>query len=392
MPRRFPMLALAAFIAVSLLAVFQSAFGQSKPAPAPDTPPPTFPNVELEPANGSEVSKGKLKLASITLETDLGTMIVKMTKVRSITFQTDADGKARDAVQLTDKSVIHGRVTDEQFTLVTGVGEQLVKKETVRLIKVVNDTPVPFVSILVGLLTLTAMEIILGVDNVIFLAIVVARAPKEQQSKARKFGLAAALGTRILLLLSLSWILGLAAPVFTLPTFGVLDLEAREVSWRDIILLAGGMFLIGKSATEMHEKLESAKAEHAGEPATTNTTASFAKTIVTIAIIDIVFSLDSVITAVGMVDTVWVMITAMVIAMLVMVYFAGPIGDFVEHHPTVKVLALSFLILIGVLLVAEGFGQHIDKGYIYAAMAFAVIVEIVNMKLRKPAKAKPAAA
>jgi predicted tellurium resistance membrane protein TerC len=163
--------------------------------------------------------------------------------------------------------------------------------------------------------------------------------------------------------------------------------EAREVSWRDIILLAGGLFLIGKSTFEMHKKVEEAKAEHAGEAvATPSKAASFGWTIVTIAVIDIVFSLDSVITAVGMVEQVWVMVVAMVLAMLVMLYFAGPIADFVERHPTIKVLALSFLILIGVMLVAEGLGQHIDKGYIYVAMAFALVVELVNMRLRGPKK------
>ena len=166
------------------------------------------------------------------------------------------------------------------------------------------------------------------------------------------------------------------------------------MSWRDLILLAGGIFLIAKSTYEMHTKVEEAKAEHSGKPPATPAKAvSFGWTIVTIAVIDIVFSLDSVITAVGMVEQVWVMMIAMVLAMLVMLYFAGPIADFVERHPTIKVLALSFLILIGVMLVAEGLGQHMDKGYIYVAMGFALVVELVNMRLRGPkkeeAKAKP---
>jgi predicted tellurium resistance membrane protein TerC len=231
------------------------------------------------------------------------------------------------------------------------------------------------------------MEIVLGVDNIIFLAIVVGRLPKEQQPRARKLGLAAALGTRLLLLLSLSFLLGLTAPLFTLPDFGILhDMEAREVSWRDLILLCGGLFLIGKSTHEMHAKVEEAKEEAkvGAPPHTVPKVASFGWTIATIAVIDIVFSLDSVVTAVGMVEQVWVMMVAMVLAMLVMLYFAGPIGEFVERHPTIKVLALSFLILIGVMLVAEGLGQHMDKGYIYVAMGFALVVELINMRLRGP--------
>ena len=161
-------------------------------------------------------------------------------------------------------------------------------------------------------------------------------------------------------------------------------MEAREVSLRDLILLCGGAFLIGKSVFEMHSKMEEAKAEQAGHPAhAPGKPVSFAWTIVTIAVIDIVFSLDSVITAVGMVEHVWVMVCAMVLSMLVMLYFAGPIAEFVDRHPTIKVLALSFLILIGVMLVAEGLGQHIDKGYIYVAMGFALVIELINMRFRK---------
>ena len=224
------------------------------------------------------------------------------------------------------------------------------------------------------------MEVVLGVDNVIFLAILTGKLPEEQRPRARWFGLAAALGTRLLLLMTLSFLLGLTKPVFTLPAMPLFEsLEARGISWRDIILLAGGLFLIGKSTFEMHEKLEHAKVENDQKPPSRS---SFLKVIIMIAIVDIVFSLDSVITAVGMVDDVFVMVIAMVIAMLVMLVFAGPISRFVDHRPTVKILALSFLILIGVLLVAEGLGQHLDKGYIYFAMAFAVGVELVNIQLR----------
>jgi predicted tellurium resistance membrane protein TerC len=294
-------------------------------------------------------------------------------------------------VQRTDKTMVRGRVTVERFVVLPDEGGPVtLTAARVREIRVLDEVPPTVLAILLGLLTLTAMEIILGVDNVIFLAIIAGKLPEEQRPKARRIGLAAALGTRLLLLFTLTWILGLTAPVFTLPSFGFLhDLEAREVSWRDIILLAGGLFLIGKSVFEMHEKLEHARREREGESAggAPAVPVSFAKVILTIAVIDIVFSLDSVITAVGMVETLWVMVVAMVIAMLVMLYFAKAIADFVDRHPTIKVLALAFLILIGVMLVAEGMGQHIDKGYIYAAMAFAVVVEMINMRLRKPAKA-----
>jgi predicted tellurium resistance membrane protein TerC len=186
-----------------------------------------------------------------------------------------------------------------------------------------------------------------------------------------------------LLLLSLTFLLGLTKPIFRLP-FPGLGPEAGDISWRDIILLAGGAFLVCKSVWEMHHKLEEARgnAKASGGVHPRRPTVGFARTILQIAVIDIVFSLDSVITAVGMVETLWVMIAAMVVAMLVMMVFAGPIAAFVERHPTVKMLALSFLILIGVLLIAEGLGQHVSKGYIYFAMAFAVVMELVNMRLR----------
>lgn len=391
MPRRpFPVFVLSVGLALVLFTVLRPVFAQpAPPAPAPAADDPTqFQNVEVEPVAAGSVPKGKLRLAAITLKTETGSTTVGMKFVKRITFQKEPEGKSSDTVQLTDKSVIRGHVTDEVFVVEIPGGEARLKKTEIREIKVVSEEKLSLVAILLGLLTLTAMEIVLGVDNIIFLAIIAGRLPKEQQPKARKVGLAAALGTRLLLLFSLSFLLGLTAPLFTLPDFGVIhDMEAREVSWRDLILLTGGLFLIAKSTYEMHKKVEEAKAEHAGTPAATpSRTASFGWTIVTIAVIDIVFSLDSVITAVGMVEQVWVMMVAMVIAMLVMLYFAGPIADFVERHPTIKVLALSFLILIGVMLVAEGLGQHIDKGYIYVAMAFSLVVELINMKLRKPKK------
>lgn len=353
-----------------------------------------YPKVRIEPQGGGAAIEGRLRTRTVNLKTEIGTAIIDITHVRKITLQKDADGHSHDLIQLADKSLARGHVTDPEWVIdLDGGGETRLLLENIREVKIVREEKLPLVSILLGLLTLTAMEIILGVDNVIFLAIIAAKLPEEQRPRARRIGLLAALGTRLVLLFSLSFLLGLTTPVFTLPTFGILqDVEAREVSWRDIILLAGGLFLIAKSVFEMHEKLEHAKHSRDGNsPPPASGTSSFAKVIVTIAIIDIVFSLDSVITAVGMVEELWVMVVAMVIAMLVMLYFAGPISNFVDRHPTVKVLALAFLILIGVMLVAEGFGQHMDKGYIYSAMAFSVIVEMINMQLRKPArKAEPA--
>jgi len=387
--RPLPTVALSAGLAVALLAVIGPVFGQQNPPPGEA---PKFPTVSVETLGGGATVKGKLRLSEITLKTDTGSNTIDMNHVRRITFQKDPQGTSHDSVQLADKSILRGRVTAEQFVVDReGGGEVTWKQAEVREIRVVTDVPISLAAILLGLLTLTAMEIILGVDNIVFLAIVVGKLPAAQQPKARKIGLGAALGTRLLLLFSLSFLLGLTTPVFTLPDLGFLkDMEAREVSWRDIIMLSGGLFLIGKSTFEMHEKLEHAKQAHSGKPVVnTGKTASFGWTIMTIAAIDIIFSLDSVVTAVGMVEELWVMVTAMVISMLVMLYFAKGIGDFVDRHPTVKVLALSFLILIGVMLVAEGFGQHMDKGYIYASMAFAVFIEMINMRLRKPAKTEP---
>jgi predicted tellurium resistance membrane protein TerC len=396
MPRRlFPTPALAVGLALVLLAVFRPASAQPEPQAAPPAEPAHLPRVRVELASGEAV-EGRLKLSAITLTTETGSTTIDISHVRRVTLQKDSAGHAHDLVQLADKSVVTGHVAADEFVVEQDQGgERRVKAEDVREIRILREVTPPLTAILLGLLTLTAMEVILGVDNVIFLAIVVGKLPEKRQPGARKLGLAAALGTRILLLLTLSWILGLTKPVFTLPSLGFLrDMDAREVSWRDIILLAGGLFLIGKSVKEMHEKLEHAKKEREGEPSAAGVSAaSFGWTILSIAVIDIVFSLDSVITAVGMVEELWVMITAMVMAMFVMLYFAKQIGDFVDRHPTIKVLALSFLILIGVMLVAEGLGQHMDKGYIYAAMAFAVVVEMINMRLRRPVpkKAEPAA-
>ena len=222
----------------------------------------------------------------------------------------------------------------------------------------------------IALVTLTSLEIVLGVDNVIFISILAGRLPKAQQARARRLGLFLAMFMRIALLFSLSWLIRLTAPLF-----GVLG---HAFSGRDLILLVGGLFLIGKATHEIHEKLEGEEGHESVRVVT-----SFASVIVQIMLLDIVFSLDSVITAVGMANDVAVMVLAIVIAVAVMMFAAKPIGDFVDRHPTIKMLALSFLILIGVALVGEGFQMHVPKGYIYFAMAFSVVVEMLNLRLRK---------
>ena len=232
----------------------------------------------------------------------------------------------------------------------------------------------------IALLTLTLLEVVLGIDNVIFISILSSKLPVEQRAKARKLGLTLALITRVLLLLSIAWIARLTTPLFELPLAWLgMGEEQRGISGRDIILIAGGLFLLAKSVHEIHHKLEGHD-----DPKNAGAVASFSSVIAQILVLDIVFSLDSVITAIGMADNVTVMILAVMIAIGFMLAFAGPISDFVEKHPTVKMLALSFLLLIGMTLVAEGFEQHIPKGYIYFAMAFAVMVELLNLRLRKP--------
>ena len=222
----------------------------------------------------------------------------------------------------------------------------------------------------VALATLTLLEIVLGIDNIIFISILVGRLPEAKRQKARILGLGLAMGTRILLLLSLAWVMRLTEPLFTV--------LGEAISGRDLILLVGGLFLIAKSTHEIHQSLEGA-AEEAG---VVSKTAGFLSTLVQIAILDIIFSLDSVITAVGMADHVPVMVLAIIIAVGVMMFAAKAIGDFVDTHPTIKMLALSFLILVGVALMAEGLDLHIPKGYIYFAMAFSLVVEMINIRLR----------
>ncbi|HJS28918.1 MAG TPA: TerC family protein [Anaerolineales bacterium] len=223
----------------------------------------------------------------------------------------------------------------------------------------------------ISLITLTALEIVLGIDNIIFISILASRLPTSQQEKARRVGLALAMITRILLLLSLAWLTRLETTLFGL--FG------HDFTWRDVILIGGGLFLLAKSTFEIHEKLEGEEGR-----VTEKVGPSFTSVIIQIIILDIIFSLDSVITAVGMANLVGVMIAAVVIAVGIMMVAAGPISDFVNRRPTVKMLALSFLLLVGVSLVAEGAGFHIPKGYIYFAIAFSVFVEVLNLRLRPP--------
>ena len=241
---------------------------------------------------------------------------------------------------------------------------------------------------LIALATLSLLEIVLGIDNIVFLSILTGKLPAEQRGKARRMGLALAMLMRIALLCGISWVMRLTPPLF--------GLLGRELSGRDLILLGGGLFLIGKATFEIHDKLEGAARDARDGPGEGDgrdggaargqpqrKLPSFGATLVSIMLLDIVFSLDSVITAVGMAKALWVMIAAIVLAVGVMMLFANAVGNFVERHPTIKMLALSFLILIGVMLVAESMGKEVEKGYVYFAMAFSLGVELLNLKLRK---------
>jgi len=235
-----------------------------------------------------------------------------------------------------------------------------------------------------SLVTLTALEIVLGIDNLVFITILVGRLPENRRDSARRLGLALAVLSRLALLASIAWIIGLTAPVF--------ELFDRAFSWRDIILIAGGLFLLYKGTREIHERLEG-EGPHSD---VARVAASFSGVIVQIMILDIVFSLDSVITAVGMANELWVMATAVIIAVLIMLAASGPLAEFIDRHPTIKMLALSFLLLIGTTLIADGIGFHVPKGYIYAAISFSVLVEALNQiasrRRRRRAQAGPAAA
>ncbi len=225
---------------------------------------------------------------------------------------------------------------------------------------------------LLALVTLTFLEIVLGVDNVVFISILAGKLPRDQQERARRTGLLAAMGMRILLLLSIAWIIRLTAPLFTV--FG------RPISGRDLILITGGLFLLGKATLEIHERLEGEEGHTSARVAP-----SFGAVIAQIMALDIVFSIDSVITAVGMADDIVIMVAAVMLSVSVMMFSSGAVSAFVNRHPTVKVLALSFLLLIGMSLVGDGLGMHVPKGYIYFAMGFSVFVELINLRVRKAA-------
>jgi predicted tellurium resistance membrane protein TerC len=226
----------------------------------------------------------------------------------------------------------------------------------------------------IALATLTALELVLGIDNIVFISILVDKLPRERRELARRIGLFMAMFMRIGLLLVLSWIIGLTAPLFVVPGWN------EEISGRDLILIAGGLFLIWKSTGEIHQSLEGEEGHASGA-----VKATFVAVILQIMVVDMVFSLDSIITAVGMVDDLPVMIAAVVASVALMMLFAGTIGRFVSDHPTVKMLALSFLVVVGVVLIAEGFDHHVPKGYVYFAMAFSVCVEMLNIRMRKRA-------
>ncbi len=219
----------------------------------------------------------------------------------------------------------------------------------------------------IAFLTLAALEIVLGIDNIVFISILAGKLPREQQLKARRLGLAVALVSRLILLVSLTWVMKLTAPLFTI--FG------QEISGRDLILVIGGLFLLAKATLEIYDKVEAA---HPASEAAAKAGASMGWVIFQIMLLDVVFSLDSVITAVGMVKELEIMIAAVIVAVIMMLIFAGPVGDFVERHPSIKILALAFLVMIGVLLVAEGFEHHVPKGYVYFGMAFSLSIELLT--------------
>jgi predicted tellurium resistance membrane protein TerC len=379
---RRPVIAFAA--AIAACAVWSwAAQGAAESPPAPAAPAGV--NVEVERLDQTKVT-GVFTAKTLPLQEEFGVVNLDVVKVKRVdTVPPDeADAAGRIGIPanvlLMKGEHLNGPLLLDAIEVTPPGGETVrVPLAEVARITFLHPKDHSLLAAAIALLTLTMMEIVLGVDNVIFLVILAGKLPEAQRPRARTIGLAAALGTRLILLFFLSTLMGLTRPVFVLPHLPFLGtFEARGISWRDIVLLAGGLFLIGKSVYEMHEKVEEAGHETDAKP----TRSSFARVILMMAIFDIIFSLDSVITAVGMVEDLWVMVTAMVLAMFVMLGFAGPINRFVDNHPTIKVLALSFLVLIGVILVAEGLGQHINKGYIYFAMAFAVAVEVVNIQLR----------
>ena len=384
-PRRFVLLLSLALLAGWAVTGAVRGISEADPslnrvAPTPSVVEGVRAKVEMPEGASPAKFEGEPMFASVKLKPNYGLVEFDTAKMKQLTIDKVEGDTVSATIELNDGHLFHGQLLTAQLPVKDGAEIRQLPLATGLKIKFSKPGDFSLLAAIVGLVTLTLMEVVLGIDNVIFLAIISGKLPVEQQRTGRRIGLAAALVTRLALLATLSFLLGLTKPLFELPELPFFDNhEARGISWRDLILLVGGTFLIGKSTFEMHEKVQDAKQT---ESSAVKTAASFASVIVQIAIIDIVFSLDSVITAVGMVDQLWVMVTAMVIAVLIMLAFAEPISRFVEKYPTVKILALSFLILIGVLLVAEGLGQHIDKGYIYFAMAFAVLVEFINTRLR----------
>ena len=377
-PRRL----LAVFVAALLVCWVGSGVVRAVGGGDADPPPAGKTAVKVERPK-AEAVEGTAEFAAFRIKAAYGTVELDVSKVKSVTLEVEGE-EVTASVELLDHSRMTGKLFTPSFPVTLGGKAESLAPASGLKLTFLHPKSTGLVAALIGLFTLTLMEIVLGVDNIIFLAIVAGKLPVAQQRKARRIGLAAALGTRLLLLFSLSLLMGATKSLFVLPELPFLhDPEARGVSARDLVLLIGGLFLIGKSTKEIREKIEHADAG----PGAAKKAASFGMVILQIALIDIIFSLDSVITAVGMVEDLWVMITAMVLAVLVMVAFAEPISRFVDKNPSIKVLALSFLILIGVLLVAEGLGQHVDKGYIYFAMAFAVVIELINMRLRPKPKA-----
>ena len=388
-----------AAVAVALLVGWAAGPGCEPAAPPPAAGPI---QVEITRADDTKV-RGTFGPPTIRLKTPkIDEAVVNCAKLKAVVFAED-DGQVIAEATLTDDDHLSGEFLDKVLPVtIGGRAEALVPLKDVQQIRFLHEHHWSLLGAVLGLITLAVMEIVLGVDNIIVLAIVSGKLPPDQQPRARQIGLIAALVTRLGLLFTLSWLLGLTKPIFHLPDNPVLrNPDARAVSMRDIILFVGGGFLIRKSVKEMHENLEEKKRAAArpadGEAADARPADGPAKkyrrfwpTIAEIAFIDIVFSLDSVITAVGMVDELWVMVGGMLIAVGVMMFAAGPIARFVDKHPTIKVLALSFLILIGVMLVAESLGQHMNKGYIYFAMAFGVAVEFVNLRMRGAGPEAPA--
>ena len=352
--------------------------------PPADAPPGEL-KIQIERPNEPSAD-GVARFRTLRMQVSAGAIDFDLHKVRSLVIDSVDEGVVSASVELTDHSRMHGQLLTRELPVTVGDATAPLPLAEGLKVKFLHPKKTGLTAALIGLLTLTVMEIVLGIDNIIFLAIVAGKLPPPQQPLARRIGLLAALGTRLLLLFTLTWLMAATKPLFTLPDLPFLhDPEARGISVRDLVLLLGGLFLIGKSTKEIHEKIEHAEAG----PSPAKKAAGFAAVIVQIAVIDIIFSLDSVITAVGMVEDLWVMVVAMLLAVGVMVAFAEPISRFVDKNPSIKLLALSFLILIGALLVAESLGQHIDKGYIYFAMAFAVVIELINMRLRKAEAVAP---